>query len=277
MIVGGRLIYGCYLLLLLCLTACGSAGGEAPDALLLPGTEDIAASADQNFALSPDGNWLSYTSSLGNAFEPQVVIYDLRSSRRHVVAATADAADLAAQGFGPLLHGGCWSNDSRALALPGDVALFEVAPIGPGAELSGRRADAASQARALQCQQGGARAADAVRAEQRGPQDVALVRVDAPHDEVARFSGSNPTTTNVEIRFLTTSPDGRHIAYVVAERQGSFVVSRGYLHDIAAPDGQRLIAQPVFGPLRFSYDGSRLYGFTETRAGRGIYQWMIRP
>jgi hypothetical protein len=264
----------CFSTLLVALGACGARGAARLSGTPLANTGDVAASAEHNFALSPDGAWLSFTPLTDDGFRPAFVLYNLRTGERHLAQPDARTAELGAGGLGPLRQAGCWSDDSNSVTLPGDVAIFTVAPVGPGAQIVAQDATPAQQGVLAGCRQDAGGPPQSVQVQQLGAGEVALL-----HDgqQIARFSSSNPTVTAVEVRYLSFAPGGSHIAYEVVERQGSFVASRGYVQQLAASASPLLLAEPVFGPLRFGYDGTSLYGLTRTAAGDSIYRWDIAP
>ena len=71
-------------------------------AKMLPSTDNIKVSAETNFSISPNGQWLFYQSNTGNPFAPVYILYDLKTYQPYQVNLSLVTSTLAAEGRGPL-------------------------------------------------------------------------------------------------------------------------------------------------------------------------------
>ena len=274
-----------YFTLLLCFiailfTGC-STGAPAKSfvepAMRLPATDDIRPSADQNFALSPDGHWISYMSENGNAFQPAYVLYSLDRQERVDLTLSASASSLASQGFGPPDHAGCWGDNSSRLIFPNADGNF-VVNVGLSTEVDAEKESLDARRALEKCPQSGELQNIPVRVEQQSRTEASIVSIDDPSRVIVTHKGAGLFTTDVLIPHVMVSPDGKWLAYTIAEAQGTFAAPlRGYLVPLTTTAQPQLLSAGVFGPLRWSFDGLSLYGCVRDNSEMSIYQWKITP
>jgi hypothetical protein len=113
----------------------------------------------------------------------------------------------------------------------------------------------------------------------RSDSEVELVDSADPSRVLATHRIRDIAATRIQVGDLTLSPDGAWLGYTVTEHRGSFVAPvRGYVLELAAPGRHepRLLAAPVFGPIRWSTDGRAAYacvgGDGQTSA---VYRWLL--
>ena len=245
------------MLLATALTACatasdpGNSGGQG-----LPGTEGASCSGERPLFLSPDGRWLVYESVEGNPFAPVFVFIDVRHMQRRAAGLTAAAAKLAQEGRGPDLRG-CWSRDSAVAYLPGHSVWFAAdvrqndLKLVPVKQPDCTRDDPGALELQNQVRQ---RTATSVQIENRDG------RVLAEH------WAQDAAADRIDARFLSRSPDGRFLSYVVTEYRGSFTApTAGYVLQLS-PTGRppKLLGAPVFGAPVWGVGGD-LYACTGRR------------
>ena len=94
---------------------------------------------------------------------------------------------------------------------------------------------------------------------------------------IARHLSENDTVT-YSIQNVTISPDGGHVGYTLhISRPYSFSIpSRGYIvrRDGDGAEEPRLLAEPIYGPLRWHPSKRQVYALSKSKDGEsGIYFW----
>lgn len=242
---------------------------EASGGHRLPGTEDVRPEGELSFSLSPDGEWILYPSQRGTPFEPVFVAYRVATGESWDIALDDRATALATAGQGPDMKMDCWSQNGGQILLPGASATF-VAEVPPGdlrwrvePGLVSRPSPRVSNSRFSLTRP--------------SLLEVALVDAARGHRVLARHRAQDALATGLNIDHMAPSPDGRYLAYVVVEVQGSFSTApMAFLLDIQR-DSQvepKLLAAPVVGPVQWAPDGAKAYAFVRgTARTQGIYRW----
>ena len=246
----------------------------------LEGTNDIRITGEQNFSISPDGTWILYYSEQGNPFEPVYVLYDIEKRERHGVGLSSRAKDLAAEGRGPLRDIGCWDRSGEKVVLREEIILFALDVSSNHLEWEVlENVDAATLSYYRNCPSTSPQFESKVKVNQASPKEVHLVDAQNPERILATHEAHGATVHRILIQYPTISPDGKHVAYIVTEFRGTFVASSyGYILDITpeSPTEAKPLADPVFGPIRWSPDSAFVYASArEFRKGDGIYRWRI--
>lgn len=248
-------------------------GAKTLDPELLVGTNDILVSGEQNFSLSPDGKWLFYSSMYGNAFEPIYILYDIERREKQIIGLSPRTQELASEGRGPLQLG-CWDQGGFQFFLPGDErVLFRLDIRAENLQLEALESVQRDEYfRYYECPDF-FHAEQVVQTNQISPKEIRLMQNSIV---LATHKAKRIGVDRIDFQYPTISLDREIFAYVIYEYRGSFVASsRGYLLVLETGELEEL-ADPVFGPMRWSPDSSFVYASArEFRGDAAIYRWRI--
>lgn len=259
----------------------GDQGSSNMSGEKLAGTDDILPQGDQNFSVSPDGIWILYPIARTNPFEPAYILYDLKKQERHEIGLSARVRDLAAEGRGPLVRAGCWSPDGTQVFLPGNNILY-VLDVG-STNLQWDVIEQVDSQEFLYYYECPSLSPDditsIIRVYQPSDLEIQLVDVQNPEIILARHQALGIGVNRIDFQYPTVSPDGNQIAYIVNEYRGSFIgSSQGYILNIILeePAGPQFLANPIFGPVRWSPDNNFVYASASGSSdSKGIYRWEV--
>jgi hypothetical protein len=252
------------------LLAAGCAGAADPavsGGRRLPGTEDASCRGDEPLQISPDGRWLLYESAAGDPFQPVFVFYDLEVEQGRPTTLSPAAADLAAEGRGPVLPA-VWGAEPGAVVFPGHGAAFAARPAAGDFELV--PAPPAPRSPPVP------RAAPAgFEVRHDGPRRLSLVA--AGGDVLATHAAEDPSVDRLEAGPLRPSPDGAFLTYVLHRYRGSFAAPpTAFLVDLTPPHRPpRRLAAPVYGAPVWDRRG-RLYACGRALDGSGTEFHVVR-
>lgn len=252
------------------LLAAGCAGAADPavsGGRRLPGTEDASCRGDEPLQISPDGRWLLYESAAGDPFQPVFVFYDLEVEQGRPTTLSPAAADLAAEGRGPVLPA-VWDAEPGAVVFPGHGAAFAVRPAAGDFELvpapPAPRSPPVPRA-----------APTGLEVRHDGPRRLSLVA--AGGTVLAEHAADDPSLDRLEAGPLRPSPDGAFLAYVLHRYRGSFAAPpTAFLVDLTPPHRPpRRLAAPVYGAPVWDRRG-RLYACGRALDGSGTEFHVVR-
>jgi hypothetical protein len=241
----------------------------------LTGTDDIT----DNFSVSPDGEWIVYSSKHGTPFKPLYVLYNVKKQERHEIGLSPRAKEISAGGLGPL-GVGCWSSDGTQVFLPTGLKALVMADVRAG-ELQWVVLEDVEQSKwryyFYECPKL-SDATSAVHVIQRSPSEAEIVDIRTGRI-LATYRTQNILQTDIDIEYIIISPDGKHIAYLVDEHTLGWGVTpyRGYILDIwsggaAEPE---FLATGVLGPIRWEPDGNTVYAAVGYGDDTSIYVWKL--
>jgi hypothetical protein len=238
----------------------------------LVGTEDI----DESFSISPDGKWLLYDSIHGSSFKPVYALYNIAEQKRQEIKLSPRALEIAANGHGPL-GAACWNAESTQVSISTSSSLFMLDVTMEELQMVVFEDDENDKYRYYDECPNLSRPASLVRAVQHSPREIHIVDAGNPQRILARHKAGILMHLLEIGESFSYSPDGKRVAYLVGGARFFGTPSRGYLLDIKSADvvQPRLLAAPVYEPIRWGSDSNTVYARAESGKELSIYEWKL--